>query len=79
MSNKEKYDKVFIDCFMLTVDSLNDSLVYNSIPTWDSIGHMAMIAALEEQFNIMMETDDIIGFNSYGKGLEILTKYDVVF
>jgi acyl carrier protein len=38
---------------------------------------MAMIAALEEQFDIMMETDDIIGFNSYVKGAEILAKYDI--
>ena len=56
---------------------LNETLVYQSVPTWDSVGHMAMIAALEERFEIMMETDDVIDFSSYLKGLEILAKYNV--
>ena len=77
MNNKEKYEQVFMDCFSLEKDALNDELVYNSISTWDSVGHMAMIAALEEAFDIMMDTDDIIDFSSYNKGIEILAKYDV--
>lgn len=56
---------------------LNESLVYQSVPTWDSVGHMAMIAALEGRFEIMMETDDVIDFSSYLKGMEILAKYNV--
>lgn len=78
VTNREKYDKVFMDTFSIRKDMLGDNLVYNSIQAWDSIGHMAMIAALEEQFDIMMETDDIIDFSSYTKGVEILAKYDIV-
>ncbi|MEA3420589.1 MAG: acyl carrier protein [Acidobacteriota bacterium] len=77
MENKEKYEQVFMTCFSLEKTALNDELVYNSISTWDSIGHMAMIAALEEAFDIMMDTNDIIDFSSYDKGIEILAKYDV--
>ena len=78
MTNKEKYDQVFIDSFSITPDQLNDKLVYQSVQQWDSIGHMGMVAALEEAFDIMMETDDIIDFGSYAKGIEILAKYNVV-
>ncbi len=50
------------------------------IPAWDSIGHMSLVAALEEAFDIMMDTDDIIDFSSYKKGMEILSeKYGVEF
>ena len=52
--------------------------MYQSVQQWDSIGHMGMVAALEEAFDIMMETDDIIDFGSYAKGIEILAKYNVV-
>ena len=52
---------------------------YQSIQAWDSIGHMALIAELEETYDIMMETDDIIDFSSYKIGIEILGKYDVEF
>jgi acyl carrier protein len=78
MTNKEKYDQVFIDSFSITADQLNESLVYQSVQQWDSIGHMGMVAALEEAFDIMMETDDIIDFGSYNKGVELLAKYNVV-
>ncbi len=47
------------------------------IPAWDSIGHMSLVAALEEAFDIMMDTDDIIDLSSYEKGKEILKKYDI--
>jgi acyl carrier protein len=77
LTNREKYDGVFIECFHLGKEMLNETLVYQSVPTWDSVGHMAMIAALEERFEIMMETDDVIDFSSYLKGLEILAKYNV--
>jgi len=78
MTNKEKYAQVFIDSFSITADQLNENLVYQSVQQWDSIGHMGMVAALEEVFDIMMETDDIIDFGSYAKGIEILAKYNVV-
>lgn len=55
-------------------------LEYMGIPAWDSIGHMSLVAALEEAFDIMMDTDDIIDFSSYKKGMEILSeKYGVEF
>ena len=65
MNNKEKYDQAFIESFSIDANDLNDKLEYNSIQTWDSVGHMGLIAALEEQFDIMMEMDDIIDFSGY--------------
>ena len=40
---------------------------------------MTLISSLEDEFDIMMETDDIIDFESYEKGIEILKKYGVSF
>lgn len=77
MSNKEKYDQVFMDCFSVEKSVLNAEFVYQGVPSWDSVGHMSMIAAIEESFDIMIETDDIIDFGSYTKGIEIVAKYGV--
>ena len=79
MSNKDNYDRVFIESFDLDEKKLNDKLEYNSIKSWDSIGHMQMIAELEDTFEIEFEMDDIINFSSYNKGMEILEKYGVKF
>ena len=73
MSNLEKYNKAFMDTFEISEEQLA-GLKYQDIDAWDSVGHMGLIAALEETFDIMMDTDDIIDFNSYEKGKEILAK-----
>lgn len=79
MSTIERYNQIFMNCFELQAEQLNAELLYNSIELWDSVGHMAMIAEIEEVFDIMMDTEDIIDFSSYEKGQEILRKYDINF
>ena len=80
MSNLEKYNQAFTETFEIGEDQL-EGLKYQDITAWDSVGHMSLIAALEDAFDIMMDTDDIIDLNSYEKGKEILAKaeYGVEF
>lgn len=78
MTNLEKYNNAFITAFGVAENQLA-SLNYQSITEWDSIGHMNLIAELEDSFDIMFETDDIIDFSSYEYGKEILGKYGVEF
>ena len=77
MKKIEKYNQAFSLSFSIEVDSVNSDLKYESIPEWDSIGHMGLIAELEDTFEISMEMDDIIDFSSYNKGIEIMKKYGV--
>lgn len=79
MTNKEKYNGAFIEAFEIEASDLTDSLEYQSIKEWDSVGHMALMAALEDQFDIMLEMDDIVDFDSYNTGLKTLEKYGVTF
>ena len=74
---RNKYDEAFITAFDIDEKTLGPSLKYESIQEWDSIGHMALIAELEDSFEISMEMDDIIDFSSYEKGIEIMKKYDI--
>lgn len=80
MSNLEKYTQVFMDTFEVSAEEAA-ALKYQDIDAWDSVGHMGLIAALEDAFEIMMDTDDIIDFDSFEKGKEILAKeeYGVKF
>ena len=77
MSNLEKYRNAFVEGLDVEEDKITDSLEYEGIPEWDSVGHMSLVACIEEAFEIMMETEDIIDFNSFQKGIELLKKYDV--
>lgn len=73
MSNIEKYNQAFIEAFEIKESELQN-LNYGDIVAWNSVGHMSLVAALEEAFDIMMDSDDIMEFKSYGKGKEILAK-----
>ncbi len=77
MSEKQKYQDIFIKSLSIDSKKFNEKLKDNEIPEWDSIGHMTLISGLEEGFNISMETDDIVDFSSFTKGMEILKKYKV--
>lgn len=76
MNNFEKYLKVFTDTFDIAEDEAK-TLEYQGISEWDSVGHMTLVSTVEDTFDIMMDTDDIIDFSSFEKGMEILRKYNV--
>ena len=74
---QKQYDQAFMTAFDIDASALGPDLKYESIQEWDSIGHMGLIAELEDAFEISMEMDDIIDFNSYEKGIKIMKKYDI--
>ena len=78
MTNLEKYNNVFMENLQIAEDKLAN-LQYQGVELWDSVGHMSLVAALEDEFDIMIDTDDIIDLSSYEKGKEILAKYGVEF
>jgi len=75
---KNKYNVIFIELFSISIDDV-EGLTYQGVSAWDSIGHMQLISRIEDEFDIMFDTNDIIDFNSYYKGIEILKKYNVEF
>jgi len=76
MSNLEKYQSIFKESFQYDGDL--ETLEYQGIEVWDSVGHMQLMAALEDTFGIELDVDDIIDFSSFQKGKTILAKYNVV-
>lgn len=78
MKNIEKYTQAFVEAFEVEESDV-PNLEYESIEAWDSVGHMVLMAALEEAFDIIIEMEDIIDFSGFDKGKELLSKYDVNF
>ena len=76
MSNLKKYQNVFMETFLVDLAVLPE-LNYQSINEWDSVGHMGLMAALEETFEIEFEIDDIIEFSSFNFGKTIMAKYGI--
>ncbi len=79
MSNHDKLYAAFVTGLHINPSQVNDGLTYNTIPEWDSVGHMALVVEIETAFDVMLDTDDIVNLSSVGKAKEILGKYDIQF
>ena len=79
MENLKKLKKSFSKALNISVDVINDDLLYQGIPQWDSISHMVLISKLEEDFDLSIDTDDVIDLSSFQKAKDILNKLGVNF
>jgi acyl carrier protein len=79
MTNTERFVNCFSSSLNIPPMQIVDTLAYQNIPAWDSVAHMALVAALESEFDIMLDTDDIIGMSSVAVARDILKKYGVEF
>ncbi len=77
--NETRLKKCMAESLGLDPSGITDGLAYNSVKQWDSVAHMALVAALESEFNVMLDTDDIIGMSSVAVARDILRKHGVTF
>ncbi|ALP43624.1 acyl carrier protein [Aeromonas schubertii] len=70
-------EQVFATALGIDADQVTDALTYSTIPQWDSVAHMGLIAQLEDAYGILLDTDDIIDMSSVAKARAILAKYGV--
>lgn len=75
--SRSQIEQIFQDVLSLEPPIDWDGLRYQQVEAWDSLGHMAIVAELEDAFGILMETDDIVDMSSFGRALEILSKYGI--
>jgi acyl carrier protein len=75
----DKLKTAFGDALPLPPDVNYDEIAYGKMDGWDSVAHMALIAQIESIFDVMLDTDDVVGLNSFSKSKEILTRYGVKF
>lgn len=79
MSNLEKYNNVFKTVLGASENELNENYTFSGIARWDSVAHLSLITELEDTFDVMFESEDILHYGSYLNGIKILEKYGVQF
>ena len=72
---ESKLKSIFAESLGINESILIDNLRYAEIPQWDSVAHMALVAAIEEGFDIMIDTEDVIDMNSFEKAKQIVAKH----
>jgi acyl carrier protein len=74
MIDLDRLRKVFRSALGLADDADVDGLEYQSIDKWDSLAHMTLVAALEDEFDVMIDTDDVLTMSSFTKARELLER-----
>jgi len=78
MNNLEKLKKAFNEALEIPLENINDELSYGA-ENWDSVAHLALVASIETEFDIMLTSNDVIDMSSFKKAKEILENYDIHF
>lgn len=79
MSKLQQLREAFRTALDLPADAPVDDLQYQDNEKWDSLAHMSLVATIEDEFSIMIDTDDVINMSSFAEAVRILGKYGVDF
>ncbi len=79
MSNLDRLRVAFRTALALPEGYDVDQLEYRGIEKWDSLAHLSLVGEIEDAFDVMIDTDEVIDLSSFGKAVEILGKHDVEF
>jgi acyl carrier protein len=79
INNQQQLTAAFLTAFGLPDGTTVDHWHYGDIDEWDSTAHMILVAEIENTFNVMLDSDDVIDLSSFVRAKEILSKYNIDF
>ena len=79
MASIQQLQGVFVDSLGIPPDTDFGELTYRSVPQWDSVAHMRLVADLEAAFDVMLDTDDVVDMSGFAVCRTILGKHGVKF
>lgn len=71
----DKLNKILVENFEIPEREVLKDLAMNDISSWDSLTHMALIVAIENEFEIELTGDDIADMTSFDAIRTIVAKY----
>lgn len=77
MTNLEKLNAIFCEVFSVEATALNSDFNKNSVEGWDSVRQLSLTSSVEDEFDIMLDAEDILEFTSYDNAKAILAKYEI--
>lgn len=77
MTNLEKFNKIFCEVFSVEESALKSEFNKCSVEGWDSVHQLSLTSSVEDEFDIMLDAEDILEFTSYDNAKAVLTKYDI--
>lgn len=79
MNNLQKLKYAFSKGLSISIDDVQEDLSYLEIVEWDSMSHLFLVKEIEDTFDIVIETEDILEMNSFKNIKEVLGKFKITF
>jgi len=67
--------KVFCEVLNISPDVYNEELSAGDIQEWDSLGHVNLLQAVEDEFNIAFDVTDALELESVKDFLLLVKRY----
>ena len=77
MTNLEKLNAIFCEVFSVDASALNENFDNCNVEGWDSVRQLSLTTAVEDEFDIMLDAEDIMEFTSYDNAKKVLAKYEI--
>lgn len=77
MNTLEKLNRIFCDVFSVEESALNSEFDKYNVEGWDSVRQLSLSTAVEDEFDIMLDAEDILEFTSYDNVKKVLAKYEI--
>ena len=62
---EERIKKVMAAVFGISTAQIGEDTSPDTLENWDSLSHMTLTVALEEEFDVEFDTEEIVGMISY--------------
>lgn len=72
-----KLEEIFREVFELGEDVVFEDLTPENVETWDSLGQLNLVVAIEEEFDISFSFDEVLELDSFNSIKSVLLKKDV--
>lgn len=76
MTLRDRARTVFVSALELAPETDVDYLRYQQVPQWDSVGHLGLVAALEDEFNVEFDIEQTLDLNSFEAAVQMLQKHE---
>lgn len=79
MENQKKLNNVIASVFNIEASSVNEDTSVDTVESWDSLNHLKLILALEQEFDISFTEEETVELLNYPLIKITLTEHGVQF
>lgn len=71
---RERLQEIFVDVFDDENITITDETCAEDIEGWDSLAHISILAAVQDEFKVSFDMDEIVAMKNVGEMIDAIRK-----